>query len=131
MSTHPRRIRCTSCDRLREVRYSVDAATYVCAACGKAGGPIRVTVDDPSWRRQALCATPAGLQTMEYAGEGFAPAVRDAKGLCALCPAADACLAAAMASEHGSSADHRWGVRGGMTAAERYTLHRRNRRAAA
>lgn len=129
MTRSRRRINCTACGKRNEVRDDVNAVTYICGSCGRSPA-IVAPVDDPSWRRLAACATPQGLQTMEYAGEGYAPAVRDARELCEFCPARDACLAAAMATEHGSNAESRWGVRGGLTAAERYRAYRRQRRAA-
>lgn len=129
MSRFPRVVPRRVCGDRRQVRHSVDAATYVCASCGPT--VMRPPVDDPQWRAHAACATVEGRMVMEYAAEGYDPAVTDAKALCARCPVTDACLMSAITTEQGGKPADRWGVRGGRTAAERFDLHKQQRKAGA
>lgn len=46
-----------------------------------------------------------------------------AVGVCVRCPVRDACLAAAVAEETDKSANHRFGIRGGLTPEERYARY--------
>lgn len=45
-----------------------------------------------------------------------------AKRICAVCPVVDECLDSAMSEERSLRRDHRHGVRGGLTARERFRL---------
>lgn len=77
------------------------------------------------WRDHARCRL--------YVTSVFFPdsqqGIDRAKEICAACPVRQACLDDAMATEPRYSA-HRFGVRGGLTATERHTLHRRQLRQA-
>jgi WhiB family redox-sensing transcriptional regulator len=80
---------------------------------------------DRNWRERAGCAgtDPEVFYPLEN-GRGAAAVWL----VCAGCPVRSECLADAMASEHPGM---RWGVVGGLTAAERTELFDRQRRAAA
>ncbi|NUK71097.1 WhiB family transcriptional regulator [Streptomyces lunaelactis] len=54
-----------------------------------------------------------------------------AREICAQCPVAAACLADALAIEGSAGHAMRFGIRGGTTPEERYTIHRRSRKATA
>jgi hypothetical protein len=75
-------------------------------------GPADVT----SWKTMALCrGKPTSLW---FPDRGDARASQTARLICRRCPVAAACLAAAMAVED----DLRFGIRGGLTAEQRYQL---------
>ncbi len=81
----------------------------------KAAAPLRLYKPEP-WTVSAACASvDAELFFPEY-GEGAAELVRDAKRVCAGCPARTECLTSAL--ERGE--EH--GVWGGLTPVERYDL---------
>jgi len=61
---------------------------------------------------------------------GDALAIKQAKAVCADCPVAAACLAAAVEFENGVHKAYRYGIFGGTTGEERYLLHRRSLKAA-
>ena len=74
------------------------------------------------WRDSANCQ---GLPTdMFYPeqGAGMAARFRAAKAVCEDCPVRQACLDDALAEEGTASRQHRWGIRGGLTNAERELL---------
>jgi WhiB family redox-sensing transcriptional regulator len=65
---------------------------------------------DPNWRDEALCAQVDAAIFFPEVGANATPARR----VCAVCPVRAACLADALAHR-----DLTYGVRGGMTPAER------------
>lgn len=81
------------------------------------------------WRASALCA--------QTDPELFAPEVyntattRDAKNICAGCPAKSRCLDEALAEEGVAPIQMRAGVRGGTTPRERHAITRRRQQPAA
>ncbi|WEH40759.1 WhiB family transcriptional regulator [Streptomyces sp. AM 2-1-1] len=74
------------------------------------------------WARAAC----RGLDTDTWFPEGRtadANAARaEAKAICLSCPIREDCLADALAEEAGTGASTRQGIRGGLTAKQRYTL---------
>jgi WhiB family redox-sensing transcriptional regulator len=78
----------------------------------------RMTLDAPEWRDFALCRVTDPEAFFPETGENGRPAKR----VCAGCEVREACLAEALAH------DERFGIWGGLTAAERrkrYPKHRR------
>lgn len=83
------------------------------------------------WQDDAVCADPAVTAGRDpfYAPAGVGEEAYDwspARALCAACPVIATCLAAARAEEPLGATE---GFRGGMTAAERRSLRRRESRA--
>jgi WhiB family redox-sensing transcriptional regulator len=79
----------------------------------------------PAWWTSAECNTgdAALLDVMVPDGRGNA-IYRDALAICRRCPVIDDCREDALATESGS---HRFGMRGGLTPAERVEVDRRRR----
>ena len=74
------------------------------------------------WRERAAClGKPTG---MFFPERGFNPGLADVIELCGWCPVRAQCLADAMAEERGVASGYRHGVRGGLTAHQRYELDR-------
>jgi hypothetical protein len=88
-------------------------------------------IHEPSgrgWRTAALCAqTDPEIFYPIDTGPAGAAAVARAKTVCAGCPVRAECLADVMATEDPAE---RWGVTGGLSAAERTALHLARRRPA-
>ncbi|MEV5953758.1 WhiB family transcriptional regulator [Streptomyces sp. NPDC051987] len=81
-----------------------------------------MTVDNAlSWAQYAACR---GLDLEEFFTEART-GMRQAKRVCAVCPVRRSCLAEALQAEDGSA---RYGIFGGLTAAERTALMKRKRR---
>jgi hypothetical protein len=85
------------------------------------------------WQDQALCTEhielfDAAASTHRHPDRYHRAAVRDAKLICEVCPVAGDCLTHALHTEHGEWS--RWGVRGGLTEAERDQLTKEVRRSA-
>lgn len=81
-----------------------------------------------SWRERGTCARPPyGPERTDV----WFPHQTDREGrkaaveLCNRCPVQPQCLADAMAREHGSGLTSRFGIYGGLTERQRYTLYRR------
>lgn len=84
-----------------------------------------MTDREPHWTDDALCAQIPGGIASEDDGDGtfFNAATRtEALEQCRLCPAVEACLAAALAEETGRHRTDRYGVRGGTTPTARARL---------
>lgn len=77
---------------------------------------------DDMWREQAACAAPwfADDRDMWFAEDTDRATVRAAKKVCKTCPVRDICLAKAKAEEEGKGRQNRWGIRGGLTARQRW-----------
>lgn len=79
---------------------------------------------DPAadWRSQAVCA---GLKKPDamFPDPGNKPAVDVARAVCSICPVATACLEDALAEEGGRNKGNRFGVRGGKSPAQRYSIY--------
>lgn len=83
-----------------------------------------------TWRHAAACAgtdpdifypvpeTPPGRRPAQPKPDYY----EQARAICAKCPVRDQCLTEAMAEESGQGSFSRWGMRGGLTPRERYTL---------
>ncbi|MFF8409023.1 WhiB family transcriptional regulator [Streptomyces omiyaensis] len=83
------------------------------------------TAQTPDWRALAACL---GVDPdLMFPDPGNKSGTARAKSLCSRCPVRDRCLADAMADERGKREENRHGVRGGLTSAQRYHLHNRNR----
>ncbi|MBU8549757.1 WhiB family transcriptional regulator [Streptomyces sp. Babs14] len=96
-------------------------------------GAVPATERATDWRDLALCATTAhrGVDFFPHPGDqqGAAKAV----SVCADCPVWRDCLTDALRTEGGSRPEYRHGIRGGLTAYERFNSYRRttqNRRRA-
>lgn len=73
-----------------------------------------------SWDERALCH---GEDTETFfVFEQDLERVAEARYICRACPVTAECLAAAMAEEAGKSISHRHGIRGGVTASERWEM---------
>jgi Transcription factor WhiB len=79
------------------------------------------------WRTQAACRgeDPDLFFPHSWTGPSLTQ-IQQAKTICARCPVADTCLTTALADEGG--AQDRYGIRGGLTGPERYSLRRRKTR---
>ena len=79
------------------------------------------------WRDTAACADERykPIADFWYASDSDITAIRTATTICGHCPAREACLAAAVAEEKGAGDQYVWGVRGGLTAAQRRDLVKR------
>lgn len=90
------------------------------------------TTDVPwDWYRAAACL---GADTEIFypdRGEGKTGPVREAKAYCWRCPVTRECLEAALVEERTADRKAVFGVRGGLTAGERLSLHDRYRAGAA
>lgn len=75
------------------------------------------------WTRQAACADPDSV--LMFPDEWNKEAVAEAKAVCEQCPVREVCLDAAM------DRGERFGVWGGLSAEERWSLHRQAVRKAA
>ena len=76
-----------------------------------------------TWRTQGTCASPeyAGIHdALWFAEDSDRDAVTMAVGLCSSCPVQAACLASAKEEEAGKGRFNRWGIRGGLTARQRW-----------
>lgn len=80
------------------------------------------------WTQRAACAQHPDPDAWYPAPGGDNGAA--AKAICRWCPVVRPCLADALAEETGTSADHRHGIRGGLSGAQRYRLQQRLDRAA-
>ncbi|MEU9000495.1 WhiB family transcriptional regulator [Streptomyces sp. NPDC048551] len=91
-------------------------------------GPHRTpeTPDPEPWTGKAVCATVD--PDLMYPDRGNKPAYAQARQVCAVCPVIGQCLAEAMDLEGAAGKDHRHGVRGGLSPAERAELYARQRR---
>jgi len=79
------------------------------------------------WRHQAACrGEDPELFFPKAHTDRWAPQIQQAKTICARCPVAETCLTTALADEGG--AHERYGIRGGLTGPERYSLRRRETR---
>lgn len=77
------------------------------------------------WRDRAAC-----LGTDDdtfFPHEGDTDGAARAVAICDTCPVADQCLTEALTDEGTLGARHRYGIRGGLTPAQRHTLSRANR----
>ncbi|MCX5201083.1 WhiB family transcriptional regulator [Streptomyces sp. NBC_00237] len=75
-----------------------------------------------NWRNYAACL---GLDDFMFPGSRDGHGIRAAKEVCDQCPVRRICLRAAMAEESGRSLDNRHGIRGGLSASQRYGLYKR------
>lgn len=85
----------------------------------------------PDWRSRAVCR---GLNDDPFfPTPGDTSGANYAKSICATCPVRRACLDDALQAEGGRAKDNRFGVRGGKTTSQRYSLYvtaRKTRQAA-
>jgi WhiB family redox-sensing transcriptional regulator len=87
----------------------------------------------PKWHKRAYCRY-YDPELWFADGMGNAPSYRNldqAKSICADCPVRRECLEDALHQESGRAAEARHGIRAGLTPADRYNLHRHNRKKAA
>lgn len=84
----------------------------------------------PHWTDTAACAHPAYLPIRDFwfADDSNTNQTRTATTICGHCPVKDACLAAAVAEEKGRGKPSMFGIRGGLTATERWTQKDRKTR---
>lgn len=73
---------------------------------------------------QAACAGPDQAEHHEqwFPEESDMDALRAAVRVCVSCPIRELCLQTALAEEAGTGRHSRWGVRGGMTARQRWNM---------
>ncbi|AZM91463.1 WhiB family transcriptional regulator [Streptomyces sp. W1SF4] len=98
----------------------------------KSYGPHRApeTLEpEPSWADSAACATVD--PELMYPGPGNLPAYKEARRICADCPVQAECLADAMAYEGNATKKYRYGIRAGLSPAERADRYTRSRNQAA
>lgn len=79
---------------------------------------------DPMWPTRAVCDDPELMAPREDDARGVA----EARRICGNCPVRQDCLNAAMREEGSIETHRRDGVRGGLTPAERYSVHRMQQR---
>lgn len=86
----------------------------------------------PHWTDDAACARPGYLKIREFwfADDSHTDQVRTATTICGHCPAKDACLTAAVDEETGRGEQSMYGIRGGLTAKERWLKKKRESRQA-
>ncbi|MCK1813306.1 WhiB family transcriptional regulator [Streptomyces sp. XM4011] len=88
-----------------------------------------MTRPNRNWEIDAACRTADPEAWFpDFGGDNGEPAKRICRKHC---PVALACLEAALAEEHGLSAGHRYGIRGGLGPKARARLQERRDRAAA
>ncbi|MCX5197190.1 WhiB family transcriptional regulator [Streptomyces sp. NBC_00249] len=98
----------------------------------KSYGPHRApdTLEpQPNWAASAKCAT-VDPEVM-YPGPNDGAAYKTARDLCDVCPVLAECFADVMAYEGNATAKYRYGIRAGLTPAERANRHTRSRKQAA
>lgn len=78
-----------------------------------------------TWRDQATCAAPeyTDQQDLWFAEDGD-PDRQTAVRICLTCPTRQACLDKATVEEKGKGRQSRWGIRGGLTARQRWNKDR-------
>ncbi|MFJ6578416.1 WhiB family transcriptional regulator [Streptomyces sp. NPDC091368] len=83
------------------------------------------TAQSVNWRTRAACQ---GVDPDDmFPDPGDTKGIAAAKSVCSGCPVIRACLEGAMATEGGMRHENRYGIRGGLTPAQRYHLHHRHR----
>lgn len=84
------------------------------------------------WRTQALCARPdmADYRETFFPHPGETAKANLAKQICAACPVRAACLEDALRVEAGRGHENRHGVRGGLSAKQRYARYTTRRKQA-
>jgi hypothetical protein len=75
-----------------------------------------------TWRKQPACAAPqyADHRDLWFAEDSEREALRAAVKVCRGCPIRALCLATATIEEEGKGRQNRWGIRGGLTARQRW-----------
>lgn len=81
----------------------------------------------PNWRNRALCALPAYHGIDFFPQPGDQQGVDRAKAVCADCPVWRDCLTDALNEEGGRRPTSRYGIRGGVTEAQRFGIYKRTK----
>ncbi|MFL1904813.1 WhiB family transcriptional regulator [Streptomyces tauricus] len=78
-----------------------------------------------AWLTQARCAAPdmARFRHLFFPHPGEVAKAEAAKEICGMCPVRAECLDDALAMEGGRTKANRFGVRGGKTSGQRYSLY--------
>ncbi|WP_411078496.1 WhiB family transcriptional regulator [Streptomyces sp. cmx-10-25] len=87
-------------------------------------GSVPDTLRAADWRDLALCATDAYRAVDFFPNPTDKPGNATAVAVCETCPVRLACLRDALRQEGGRKAVYRDGIRGGLTADQRYSLWR-------
>lgn len=84
----------------------------------------------PHWTDQAACARPGyqKIQEFWFADDSATAQVTTAVTICGYCPVKDACLTAAVTEEVGRGEQSMYGIRGALTAKERWLKKKRETR---
>jgi WhiB family redox-sensing transcriptional regulator len=84
-----------------------------------------------NWAAQATCATPQykGHANLWFPHPEDRHAINAAKRICASCPVRQTCLDEVLTEEGSRHTEFRFGIRGGLTEADRYREYARGVRA--